>query len=161
MCRRWRGCSRIDERGRCRRRRRAHRRAQRPVERLCRQHGRGVCALGPDGGGGFRRQGGGDAGRGRRRGPSQQARCRRRDRAALVRPGEGRRHRRSRQLRGRPRGQRDRPREEQGDPRFRRRHHRAHRQELLAQYGAMDLRHLVAIERHRHRLGEGLSLIHI
>ena len=52
------------------------------------------------------------------------------------------------------RGQRSGAREEQGVPGLRRGHLRSHRAEMLAQYRALDLRHLDARQRHRQGAGE-------
>ncbi len=84
------------------------------------------------------------AGRAGLRRPPEQDRYRRLDRPALVRPGRRRPDRRRAELR-RGAGRREPGAgEEQGVHRLGRRHRRAHRQAMLAQHRALDLRHLVA-----------------
>ena len=83
-------------------------------------------------------------GRARQRRPPQQARRRRQHRAAMDRRRSRRRHPRRADVERRARGQRGHSREEQGVPGLGRGHLRSHRSEMLAQYRALDLRHLDA-----------------
>ena len=119
------------------------RRVERPVERVRRQHGAGQRAVGPARGGRVRRADRHED-RDPRRRPPEQGRHRLGDRARLVRPRRRARGGGPRQLGRGARGQHGLPREEQGLPRLRGRHHAADRRAMLAEYGAMDLRHLRA-----------------
>ena len=87
--------------------------------------------------------------------PPEQARCRRRHRAQLVRQREGRRDLRRADLLGRAADLGADPREEQDQHQFRRRHLRPDRTGLLAQHRALDLRHLCALQCRRQ--GDGHS----
>ena len=136
------------------RRRRQDRRAHGHVEPLCRRHRQGLARRRADGGRRLRRQGEGQAGRGDLRRPPEQARRRRQHRAQLVRQREGRRDLRRADLLGRAADLGADAREEQDQHQFRRRLVRHHRRRLLAQHGALDLRHLCALQRRRQGDGE-------
>ena len=69
--------------------------------------------------------------------------------AAMVRRRRRRHDRRCAEFRRGARRQRNRQGEEQGLPDLRRRKLGAHRRQMLAQYGPLDLRHLVARQRYR------------
>ncbi len=126
---------------------------ERHVGRLRRPVRAGLGGRRANGGRGLRRRRQGHEGRDRQRRPSEQAGRRLQHRAHLVRRRQGRRHRRRADLVGCARRQRDRAREEQGVPGLRCGGVRSHRAEVLAQHGALDLRHLGA--RQRHRQGDG------
>ena len=93
--------------------------------------------------------------RDRQRRPPEQARCRRRDRPPVVRPGRRRRDRRRADLERRARGAGGGAREEQGVPDLGRRLVRPDRQGLRADLDPLDLRHRRARQRHRQRGGQG------
>ncbi len=109
----------------------------------------GLGGGGEIGGGGFQSGRARHEGRGRQRRSSEQARHRRQHRAAMVRRRPCRCDRRRAEFRRRARGQRGGARKEQSVPRLRRRDVRSDRAEMLAQYRALDLRHLDAGQRHR------------
>ena len=75
-------------------------------------------------------------------------------RAQLVRQREGRCDLRRADLLGRAADLGADPREEQDQHQFRRRQFRHHRRRLLAQHGALDLRHLCAVQRRRQGDGQ-------
>ncbi len=89
--------------------------------------------------------------RGRVRRPPEQAGHRLQRGAPVVRRGQGGRDRRRAHLLGGARGQHDRQGQEQGVPELGCGDLGSHRQGLLAQHRALDLRHLGARQRHRQR----------
>ena len=127
---------------RCREDRRAHG----YVEPLCGCDRQGLAHRRRDGGRRLRREGRGQAGRrGLGRSP-EQARHRGRDRAQLVRQRQGRHdHGRADLLRRACRAA-DRARQEQAVHQLGRRLVRSHGRRLLAEFRALDLRHLRALE---------------
>ena len=131
--------------------RRQDRRAVRHVEPVHRPRRRGLRRRGADGGRGFRHREARHQGRDRLGRPPEQARRRLGHRAPVVRHRQGRRDRRRAELRRRARRQPDHEGQGQGVPRVRPGVVRPDRQGVLAEHGALDLRHVDARQRHRQR----------
>ena len=133
------------------RRRDQDRRAERPVEPLRRPRGAGLGDRRAHGGRGFRCREKGHEGRGPLSRPPEQARCGLGHRPPVVRRRQGGRHLRRAELRRGAGREPDHPRQGQGAHRLGRGYCRPVGQGLLAEHGALDLRHLDARQRHRQR----------